>query len=220
METLNERAGFLCNHEVLSLLRSQRDERTHHIKRLNDKKRGKDRDGSEFTARDEIERIQPQDLHTVTFEALRYLEESVHPMRRQTTDSVSKLLDQLEELDLTKAERLQLVNLMPSNTVELHVCIEEISERFPTDEEQQHLLSLIKTHLSSVEDAATAAKKEAAAQAAAREAAQRAEEARAEAMEVDEREAAAIADDEGFVDEGGRGTRANEDVENDIDEER
>jgi hypothetical protein len=30
--------------------------------------KGRDRDGSEFSARDQIERIQPQDLHTVTFE--------------------------------------------------------------------------------------------------------------------------------------------------------
>ncbi|GAA5901382.1 hypothetical protein JCM6882_007762 [Rhodosporidiobolus microsporus] len=221
METLNERAGFLCNHEVLALLRQQRDARAQQIKHLTDSKKGKERDGSEFTARDEIERIQPQDLHTVTFEALSYLEEPVHPMRRQTTESVGKLLDELEELDLTKAERLQLVNLAPTSIVELHVCIEDIGERFPTDASQEHLLSLIKSHLSSTSssDAAASASASAASAAAASAAAAAAREA-ADKMEVDEREAAAIADEEDFIAETFAGGRANEDVENDIDEER
>ncbi|GAA5867048.1 hypothetical protein JCM8547_008423 [Rhodosporidiobolus lusitaniae] len=216
METLNERAGFLCNHEVLAILRQQRDDRSAQIKALNEAKRGKDRDGSEFSARDEIERIQPQDLHTVTFEALRYLEESVHPLRRQTSESVSKLLDELEELELTKAERLQLVNLAPTSIVELHVCIEEFEERFPPGEAQDDLLRIIKAHLSSEESASTAQARNEADAAAAKLAAQREQ----DKMEVDEREAEAIQDETGFVDEVYTGGRANEDVENDIDEER
>ncbi|BGP16992.1 hypothetical protein JCM10213_007438 [Rhodosporidiobolus nylandii] len=215
METLNERAGFLCNHEVLTLLRQQRDQRAEQIKQLNASKKGKERNGSEFSARDEIERIQPQDLHTVTFEALRYLEDSVQPMRRQTTESVSKLLDELEELDLTKAERLQLVNLAPASIVELHVCIEEITDRF-SDEQQEQLLATIRSHLSSEEADETAERRDAEAEAAAAEAAAR----DAEAMEVDEREAAAITEDDGFIDEVFAGGRKGDDVENDIDEER
>ncbi|GAA5975310.1 hypothetical protein JCM11641_005933 [Rhodosporidiobolus odoratus] len=217
METLNQRAGFLSNYEVLTLLRQQRDDRSQQIKELNEAKRGKDRDGSEFTARDEIERLQPQDLHTVTFEALRYLEEAVHPMRRQSAEAVTKLLDELEELDLTKAERLQLVNLAPTSIVELHVCVEDISDRF-NDSEQEHLLHLIKSHLTpeEKEEPATAEHKDAtdafaAAAAAAGE---------PDTMDVDEREAAALAEDDGFIDEVWAGGRANEDVENDIDEER
>jgi len=45
----------------------------------------------------------------------------VHPTRRQTGDAVSTLLDELEQLQLTKAERLQVVNLAPTSLVELHV---------------------------------------------------------------------------------------------------
>ncbi|GAA6009309.1 hypothetical protein JCM10207_004345 [Rhodosporidiobolus poonsookiae] len=215
METLNERAGFLCNQEVLAILRQQRDERSAQIKDLTASKRGKERDGKEFSARDEIERIQPQDLHTVTFEALRYLEDAVHPMRRQTADAVSRLLDELEDLDLTKAERLQLVNLAPTSVVELHVCIEDIGERFP-EAEQERLISLVKASLSDEADAASASAKDAADAAAAAAAAAR----EPDEMEVDEREAAAMEEETGFIDEGWTGGRANEDVEHDIDEEK
>ncbi|BGP32892.1 hypothetical protein JCM10296v2_004677 [Rhodotorula toruloides] len=210
METLNERAGFLCNHEVLQILRGQRDERASRIKELQRARKNGPRK-EEFGTRDEIERIQPQDLHTVTFEALRYLEESVHPMRRQTTASVSKLLDELEELDLTKAERLQLVNLAPTTAVELHVCIEDITERFD-EAGQERLLHLVKEHLGA-EDAATAATKQAEEErivAAAMEVDEPAQ------QEVDEREAEALMDDNALIDEGyaGRGDQ----YENDIDE--
>lgn len=150
---------------------------------------------------------------------------------------MSKLLDELEELELTKAERLQLVNLAPTSVVELHVvrplspvhslstlpdplsplqCIEDLEERFPEGPAQDSLLALIKTHLSSVEDASTAASKDAADAAAAREAAQRDK----DKMEIDEREAEAVQDDSTFVNEGWDGMRANENAENDIDEER
>jgi hypothetical protein len=156
----------------------------------------------------------------------------VHPLRRQTNESVSKLLDELEELDLTKSERLQLVNLAPTSIVELHVvrplsslsslffltlplpqCIEDIGERFD-DPAQESLVALITSHLSSVEDTSTAASKDAADAAAAREAAQRDK----DKMEIDEREAEAVQDDSNFVNEGWDGQRANENAENDIDE--
>ena len=38
-------------------------------------------------------------------------------MRRQTSADVSALLDELEKLELTKAERLQIINLAPTNLV-------------------------------------------------------------------------------------------------------
>ncbi|GAA6064609.1 hypothetical protein JCM10212_007098 [Sporobolomyces blumeae] len=149
METLNERAGFLCNHEVLALLRSQRQVRDEQIKRLAERQRANKRKGlGDSLEVSEGERIRPQDLHTVTFEAIRYLEDAVHPTRRQTAESVSTLLDALDRYDLTKAERLQLVNSAPTSLVELHVCIEDLEERFPGDEAQESLLSEIRSHLS------------------------------------------------------------------------
>jgi len=40
---------------------------------------------------------------------------------RQSEESIGELLDQLEKLDLTKSERLQLINTAPTTLVELHV---------------------------------------------------------------------------------------------------
>lgn len=151
-QTLNDRAGFLCNYEVLEVLRQQQQERIKQIKVLtggkggevNGKRIGRYQD---IAQREEAERIQPQDLHTVSWEvslspfcllpggppaltspiagpysqAVQYLEADVHPMRRQTSAAVATLLDGLDNYDLTKSERLQIVNLAPTTLVELQV---------------------------------------------------------------------------------------------------
>ncbi|BGP40909.1 hypothetical protein JCM10450v2_004914 [Rhodotorula kratochvilovae] len=212
METLNERAGFLCNYEVLAVLRQQRDQRQKRIKALQQARKAAPR-AEEFGTRDEIERIQPQDLHTVTFEALRYLEDPVHPTIRQTSDAVASLLDELEELDLTKAERLQIVNLAPTTAVELHICVEDMGERFD-EPEQEHLLQLVRSHLGDEASATAAAKQAEADRVAAAAAAMEAD----GPDEIDEREAEALQDDQALIDEGYAGGRANENVERDIDE--
>lgn len=66
---------------------------------------------------DEADRLRNQ--------AIKYLEEPVHPTIRQTEESVVKFLDKLETdpqyTQLTKSERLQLVNSAPTSLVELHV---------------------------------------------------------------------------------------------------
>lgn len=72
-QTINVRAGFLCNHEVLSILRQQRDARSKEIKALGEVKAKRvaklgRKPFNKEQEDDEIERIQPQDLHTVTFE--------------------------------------------------------------------------------------------------------------------------------------------------------
>lgn len=61
-QTLNPRAGFLCNYEVLDILRSHRDQRARQLAELH----ALGRKGG--VRQDEEDRVQPQDLHTVTFE--------------------------------------------------------------------------------------------------------------------------------------------------------
>ncbi|ORY87486.1 RNA polymerase Rpb4-domain-containing protein [Leucosporidium creatinivorum] len=212
METVNVRAGFLCNHEVLAILRQQRDARTKEIKALGEAKvkRVAKLGRKPFNKEqedDEVERIQPQDLHTVTFECIKYLEEPVHPLRRQTNASINKLLDELEKLDLTKAERLQILNLAPTTLVALVVCVDDFEERFQTPEEQEHILTLVKEHLGA-EDAATAH-----AHAATNG---KGKAAGDDVMEVEEEEYDAM-EDEGLVDEG-TGQGAMEAEARDIDE--
>ncbi|KAL8280739.1 hypothetical protein RQP46_006743 [Phenoliferia psychrophenolica] len=126
METLNVRAGFLCNHEVLTLLQAQRDSRTKEVKLLSAAKQARvaklgRKPYANEQEDEETHRLQPTELHTVTFECIKYLEESVHPIRRQTSSSISKLLKALKSYDLTKAERLSIVNLAPLDLVHIVV---------------------------------------------------------------------------------------------------
>ncbi|GAA6025846.1 hypothetical protein JCM11491_003241, partial [Sporobolomyces phaffii] len=160
--TLNERAGFLSNFEVLELLRHQRASTDDKLKLLNERKqRNRERgiaDSLDFTEKD---RIKPENLQTVTFEAIKYLEEPVHPTVRQTQDSVVRLLDRLESdprySQLTKSERLQLVNACPTSLVELHVCIEDLAERYPEESQQLELIQVIRSHLDDSASSSDAA---------------------------------------------------------------
>ncbi|KAK4699239.1 DNA-directed RNA polymerase III subunit RPC9, partial [Phenoliferia sp. Uapishka_3] len=159
-QTLNMRAGFLCNKEVLTILSQQRDSRAKEIKSLGNAKAARvaklnRRPYAKEQEDDEVVRLQPSDLHTVTFECIKYLEESVHPLRRQTDNSISTLLDELEKFDLTKAERLQIVNLAPTTLVALVVCVEDFESRFPDESDQQQILSLVRQHLAEPAAATT-----------------------------------------------------------------
>ncbi|POY73954.1 hypothetical protein BMF94_2997 [Rhodotorula taiwanensis] len=222
METLNDRAGFLSNYEVLRLLRQQQQDRIIQLKHLTGGKigdvGGNGKDGKrpryqDIAQREEAERIQPQDLHTVSWEAVQYLEADVHPTRRQSRDGISHLLDGLAaDFKLTKSERLQIVNLAPTSLVELHVCIDDLADRY-TDEQQEALLDLVRSHLSSTAAPETSASlKQAAAQlpAAAAEA--------PDLNDVPDETAEELDEEMAFIDEAYGGVRANEQVENDIDE--
>ncbi|SCV70028.1 BQ2448_1422 [Microbotryum intermedium] len=161
-QTVDPRAGLLCNHEVLMILRQQRDGRANQIKKLTQQKAKpvgalKRKAYPQEEEDDERDRIQPQDLHTVTFEAIKFLQDPTHPHLRQTTSSVDQLLDKLERLDLTKAERLQIVNLAPSKLVHFVLSIDDFEERFPGPDEREHLLSIVRDHLSSEPIATTRA---------------------------------------------------------------
>ncbi|GAA6017119.1 hypothetical protein JCM8202_005912 [Rhodotorula sphaerocarpa] len=168
----------------------------------------------DIAQREEAERIQPQDLHTVSWEAVQYLEADVHPTRRQSHDAVAKLLDGLDDYDLTKSERLQLVNLAPTSLVELHVCIEDLLDRY-NDEQQEALLELVRSHLGTAAPETDSTLKEAAADLGLPGAAD-------DVAGDDERdgpdEVDGLDEEMAFIDEAYGGTRANEQVENDIDE--
>lgn len=63
-----------------------------------------------------------ENLYTVEFECLEYLKET--PAATQTTQSVAKFLKKLEKVELTRAEKLQIVNTRPRSIVDLYVVIE------------------------------------------------------------------------------------------------
>jgi hypothetical protein len=52
-------------------------------------------------------------------QAIKYLSEHYHPP--QTPEGITKLVKELEPFELAKAEKLQIVNLAPTEPVELYV---------------------------------------------------------------------------------------------------
>jgi DNA-directed RNA polymerase subunit F len=86
-----------------------------------------------------------QGLATITYETKNYL--SSTPCSKQASEKIDALLRNLQKYKLTKAEKLQLINHMPSQPVELQLLIEEIDERF-SDDEVMELIDLITQHES------------------------------------------------------------------------
>jgi RNA polymerase Rpb4 len=54
-------------------------------------------------------------------QAIQYLTSDYLPIKNGTPESITKLVKALEPYDLTKAEKLQIVNLVPTTAVELYV---------------------------------------------------------------------------------------------------
>jgi hypothetical protein len=67
---------------------------------------------------------------TINFELTQYLQ--AHGT--VSTRTVARFLHELARFQLTKAERLVLVNLRPRTLVEFHAVVEECEERFGEDE--------------------------------------------------------------------------------------
>ena len=85
-------------------------------------------------------------LATILYETTSYLESS--PAATSSLSDLSEFLDIIKERgwDLTKMEKVQLVNLKPKNEAELLIIIDNIDEKL--DENQRaDLIDLIQTHL-------------------------------------------------------------------------
>lgn len=55
------------------------------------------------------------------------------PAGTQTRDVLRKFIEQVDKYKLTKAERLQVINLRPSSAVEIHLIVEDCEERMAAD---------------------------------------------------------------------------------------
>jgi len=85
-------------------------------------------------------------LATILYETTSYLESS--PAATSTLNDISEFLDVLKErkYDLTKIEKVQIVNLKPKNETELLVIVDNIDERL-NEQQKLDLLALIQSHL-------------------------------------------------------------------------
>jgi len=135
MEVVNPRSALLSNYEVLSLLR---DLEADHLARTKTALRIKKEEEAAG-----VSSIVPgggkdptvveiyENLRTVSVEAIQYLTSPSLPTTSQSPESISKLVKDLAPYDLTKAEKLQIVNLAPKTHVELYVIVEELEDRLP-----------------------------------------------------------------------------------------
>lgn len=122
MEIINESSAFLSNSEVYSLLSDIQNGRN-----------GQKRPNKFLSS-----------LATITFETLKHLEKT--PCRDQSPEIIHKFLEALKGFNLTRAEKLQLLNHRPKSAVEIQLIIEESEERL-SEEQIEEILVIVNTIL-------------------------------------------------------------------------
>lgn len=94
-------------------------------------------------------RVQKSNLATILYESVKYLEDG--PCNNIDNDeTVAAILNDLKEYELTKSEKLELINHLPSSLVELQLLIEENEERF-TEEQMSNILEIISSKCHQLE---------------------------------------------------------------------
>lgn len=127
MQILEARSALLSNWEVYSLLQQQKDERVLHDKRTRTKTKI------------------CQNLCTIQFEICEYFSTASgnsYSIAQQSQEQIESLLRHFSSIALTKAEKLQILNLRPSSLLELHLIIEECEERFSQDQMEEILRAI------------------------------------------------------------------------------
>lgn len=94
-----------------------------------------------------------ENLRTIEVETIQYLTADYQPTGSQTPEGITKLIQTLEPYGLTKAEKLQIVNLAPTNIVELYVIVEELEDR--AGDRVEDILSRVRESLSEAAACAT-----------------------------------------------------------------
>jgi len=89
-----------------------------------------------------------ENVRTIQVEAIKYLSADFQPSSSQSSDGITQLVKDLAGHDLTKAEKLQIVNLAPTQLVELYVIVEELEERMSTSMET--ILTQVSASLSTL----------------------------------------------------------------------
>lgn len=124
MEIVNSNSSQLSNYEVLK-----------HLQQLKDGRKKDKRQGQ---------------LATITYETLRYLENT--PCNQQTPETITACLKALERFNLSKNEKLMIINLPPTTALEIQLMIEESEERL-TEEQVNEILQIVAQHFPHIQKA-------------------------------------------------------------------
>lgn len=147
MEVINQRAALLCNYEVLTLLRTLESD---HLAKTRTALRIKKEEEAAGTASSR-QHLPPEEvlenLRTMEVEAIQYLSADYQPTQMQSEAGIAKLTKNLGAYELTKAEKLQVVNLAPTEPVELYVIVEELEDRL--GDKMEDILSNVRSSLSA-----------------------------------------------------------------------
>ncbi|KAL5482326.1 hypothetical protein ACEPAI_8920 [Sanghuangporus weigelae] len=157
MEVLSARSALLSNYEVLTLLKELESEQLARQKTaIRIKKEEDERIAARLHAsaapNDSIlvstlvQEDVCENLRTVEFEAIQYLTADYQPAQQQSAEYIMQLVHDLNKFDLTKAEKLQIVNLAPTEPVELYVIVEEIEDRF--GDKMDEVLDVVRSSLA------------------------------------------------------------------------
>ncbi|XP_037772461.1 DNA-directed RNA polymerase III subunit RPC9-like [Penaeus monodon] len=92
------------------------------------------------------------DLANIAFETMKYLEKTA--CRNQNAEVIQGFLQAVKEFKLTKAEKLQLINLRPTTPVEMQLIIEDSEERL-SEEQVEELIGLVELHLPDIDNPQT-----------------------------------------------------------------
>jgi len=140
---------LLSNYEVLQLLRELEAD---HIARTRTAQRLKkeEDDAAAATGHPPPLNYDPplivsENLRTIEVEAIQYLTADYQPTRVQTAQGIQRLTKDLAPFGLTKAEKLQVVNLSPVEPVELYVIVEELEDRLGNRMEE--VLNVVRSSL-------------------------------------------------------------------------
>ncbi|TFY73646.1 hypothetical protein EWM64_g10366 [Hericium alpestre] len=146
MQVIKPRASLLSNYEVLDLLREL--ESDYLLKSKTAVRVKKEDEAAGVTAQrnyDPLEDIS-ENLRTMEVEAIQYLSADYQPTRMQTPQGIAQLVKSITPYGLTKPEKLQIVNLAPTEAVELYVIVEELEDRL--GETMQEVLDAVQASLT------------------------------------------------------------------------
>ncbi|GJJ15522.1 hypothetical protein Clacol_009800 [Clathrus columnatus] len=156
MEVINPRAALLSNFEVLTLLRELEQEQLAEtraaltLKKETTKISQNGSDSNTFVPNQPPVPEVCENLRTVEFEAIAHLTAPFQPTARQSAAGITKLTRSLRKYSLTKAEKLQIVNLAPVEPVQLYVIVEELEDRLSS--QMDEILGLVQDSLAEVPD--------------------------------------------------------------------